>query len=52
MGMPSPSKDGTVKSWYTPKAIIKWLETAPIPKLTEEDKKSLGIEGLELEERR
>jgi WD40 repeat protein len=43
------SKDGTVKSWYTPGAIIQWLKTAPIPKLSKEDKESLGIADFEID---
>jgi WD40 repeat protein len=35
------SKDGTAKLWYTPEAIIQWLKTAPIPRLTEEEIKRL-----------
>jgi type II secretory pathway pseudopilin PulG len=37
------SWDGTAKVWYTPEAIYEWLKTAPIPQLTEEEKKDLGI---------
>jgi WD40 repeat protein len=43
------SKDGTVKRWYTPEAIIEWLKTAPIPKLSKEDKKNLGIADFEID---
>lgn len=45
----SVSKDGTVKSWYTPEAIIQWLKTAPIPKLSKEDKENLGIADFEID---
>ena len=38
------SKDNTAKIWYTPEAIIEWLKTAPIPQLTEEEKKEYGID--------
>jgi WD40 repeat protein len=38
------SVDGTAKVWYTPEAIYEWLKTAPIPQLSEEEKKDLGIE--------
>lgn len=43
------SKDGTVKRWYTPEAIIEWLKTAPIPKLSKEDKENLGILDFEID---
>ena len=38
------SLDTTAKVWYTPEAIYKWLKTAPIPQLTAEEKKELGID--------
>ncbi|NIM18359.1 MAG: TIR domain-containing protein [Candidatus Aminicenantes bacterium] len=38
------SGDGTAKVWYTPEAIYEWLKTAPIPQLSEEDKKELDIQ--------
>jgi len=37
------SDDNTAKIWYTPKSIYRWLQTAPIAQLSEEDKKELGI---------
>jgi WD40 repeat protein len=37
------SEDGTAKIWYTPEAIYEWLKTAPIPPLTDKEKKELGI---------
>jgi WD40 repeat protein len=37
------SRDGTAKVWYTPEAIYEWLKTAPIPQLSAEEKKELGI---------
>jgi WD40 repeat protein len=37
------SSDGTAKIWYTPEAIYERLKTAPIPPLTDEEKKELGI---------
>lgn len=37
------SADGTAKLWYTPSAIYEWLQTAPLPPLTNEDKQELGI---------
>jgi WD40 repeat protein len=40
------SKDGTVKRWYTPEAIMEWLKTSAIPQLTKEEKENLGIEEL------
>jgi WD40 repeat protein len=43
------SKDGTVKRWYTPDAILQWLKTAPIPELSKEDKKNLGIADFEID---
>jgi WD40 repeat protein len=43
------SKDGAVKSWLTPEAIIEWLKTAPIPKLTKEEKKKLGIDKFDID---
>ncbi len=43
------SKDGTIKSWTTPEAIMDWLKTAPIPKLTEADKENLGIRDFKNE---
>jgi WD40 repeat protein len=43
------SKDGTVKRWYTPEAIIEWLKTAPIPKLSKEDKENLRITDFEVD---
>jgi len=38
------SNDNTAKLWYTPEAIIEWLKTANIPRLSREDKKKYGIE--------
>jgi len=38
------SADNTAKVWYTPEAIYEWLKTAPIPQLTAEEKKELGID--------
>jgi len=38
------SSDGTAKLWYTPEAIIEWLETSNIPQLSKEEKKRLGLE--------
>jgi WD40 repeat protein len=43
------SRDGTAKIWYTPEAIIEWLKTAPIPKLSKEDKEELGIADFEID---
>jgi WD40 repeat protein/energy-coupling factor transporter ATP-binding protein EcfA2 len=43
------SADGTAKIWYTPEAIIEWLKTAPIPKLSKEDKEELGIADFEID---
>jgi hypothetical protein len=43
------SSDGTVKRWYTPEAIIQWLKTAPIPKLSREDKKEPGIADFDID---
>jgi len=40
------SDDGTVIIWPMPETIMEWLKTAPIPKLTKQEKKELGIEGL------
>ena len=37
------SKDGTVILWPMPETIMDWLKTAPIPKLTDEEKEELGI---------
>ena len=37
------SYDGTVKLWYTPPAIYEWLKTADIPRLSRQDKESLGM---------
>ena len=37
------SKDGAVKRWYTPEAIMEWLKIAAIPQLTKEEKENLGI---------
>jgi hypothetical protein len=41
------SDDGTAKIWLTPEAIMEWLKTAPIRKLTKEEKKELEIEDFE-----
>jgi WD40 repeat protein len=38
------SDDNTAKLWPTPEAIYEWLQTTPIPHLTAEEKKELGIE--------
>lgn len=38
------SMGGSAKLWYTPEAIYEWLKIAPIPHLTAEEKKELGIE--------
>ena len=35
------SWDRTAKLWYTPEAIIEWLKTADIPRLSREEKKRL-----------
>lgn len=43
------SYDGTAIIWPTPETIMEWLKTAPIPKLTAEDKKKLGIEGFNID---
>ncbi len=36
--------DGTMKEWYTPEAIYRWLKTAKIAQLTKEDKDKLGLD--------
>jgi WD40 repeat protein len=38
------SFDNTAKVWYTPEAIYEWLKTAPIPPLSEEEKKEPDIQ--------
>ena len=43
------SYDGTAIIWPTPETIMDYLKTAPIPKLSEEEKKELGIEGFKIE---
>jgi len=43
------SSDGTPIIWPTPETIMEYLETAPIPKLTAEEKKDLGIEGFNID---
>ncbi len=43
------SADGTINSWFTPTAIIEWLKTAPIPRLTPAEKEKLGIADFILE---
>jgi WD40 repeat protein len=43
------SRDMTAIIWPTPETIIDWLKTAPIPKLTPEEKKELGIEGFKID---
>ncbi|MCX6579974.1 MAG: hypothetical protein NT166_07285 [Candidatus Aminicenantes bacterium] len=37
------SKDGTLKRWYTPEAIMEALKTSAIPQLNKEEKENLGI---------
>jgi len=37
------SQDRTAIIWPTPETIMDYLKTAPIPKLTEKEKKELGI---------
>ena len=43
------SYDGTAKIWLTPEAIIEWLKTAPIPKLSKKDKEKLGLADFEID---
>jgi WD40 repeat protein len=38
------SLDNTAEIWLTPEAIYEWLKTAPIPPLSDEEKKELGIQ--------
>ncbi|MGE5340862.1 MAG: hypothetical protein ACM3SY_05200 [Candidatus Omnitrophota bacterium] len=40
------SVDGTAIVWPTFEVILNWLKTAPIPQLTEQEKKELGIDKL------
>jgi hypothetical protein len=40
---------GKLFLWYTPEAIIEWLKTAPIPKLSQKDKEELGIADFEID---
>ncbi|MCX6582976.1 MAG: hypothetical protein NT166_22595 [Candidatus Aminicenantes bacterium] len=42
------STDGTAIIWPTPEGIMDWLKTAPIPKLTQEEKEELGIADFDL----
>jgi len=42
------SDDGTAIVWLTPEWIMDWLKTAPIPKLTKEEKEELGFADFEL----
>jgi hypothetical protein len=36
--------------WPTPEDIMEWLKTAPIPKLTPQEKEELGIANFDLGE--
>ncbi len=36
--------DGTIITWPTPEAVMDWLKSDPIPRLSEEDIVKLGIE--------
>ncbi|MGE5342343.1 MAG: eIF2A-related protein [Candidatus Omnitrophota bacterium] len=43
------SSDGIAILWPTPKGIMDWLKTAPIPKLTQQEKEELGIADFKLD---
>lgn len=43
------SADGTAIIWPTPEGIMDWLKTAPIPQLTQKEKKELGIADFQLD---
>lgn len=43
------SNDGTAIIWLTPEGIMEWLKTAPIPKLTQQEKKELGIADFDID---
>jgi len=43
------SDDGKAIIWLPPEGILEYLKTAPIPKLTEQEKKELGIDGFDLD---
>ncbi len=43
------SADGTAIIWLTPEGIIEYLKTAPIPKLTQQEKEELGIAGFKID---
>jgi hypothetical protein len=43
------SDDLTTIIWPTPESIMEWLKTAPIPKLTPQEKEELGIANFDID---
>jgi WD40 repeat protein len=41
--IPTASEDVKAIIWLTPEAIMDWLKTLPIPKLTQKEKGEMGI---------